>query len=110
MNAILAEVIQGGLVLETNISEIVKQCESPRFFKGDNRTPTLMRSLSAAQTTAKARKASASAASRTGGIASFAGPGLLAGGGGGTTGTGFDVGINAATAAAGWARNWISKR
>lgn len=27
VNAILSEVIQGGLVLETNISEIVKQCE-----------------------------------------------------------------------------------
>lgn len=31
VNAILSEVIQGGIVLETNISEIVKQCKSQSF-------------------------------------------------------------------------------
>ncbi|CAO1626929.1 unnamed protein product [Sympodiomycopsis kandeliae] len=87
VNAILAEIIQGGLVLETNITEIVKQ----------------------AQITSKARKTSANG-NRSSAISNLTGPGLLSGTGGGTTNTGFDVGINAATAAAGWARDWISRR
>ncbi|CAO1625622.1 unnamed protein product [Parajaminaea phylloscopi] len=72
VNAILSEVIQGGTVLETNISEIVKQ----------------------SQAAAKARKASASASSGTAAISSG----------------GLEVGMNAAVAAAGWAKNWISNR
>ncbi|PWN52351.1 hypothetical protein IE53DRAFT_340777 [Violaceomyces palustris] len=49
VHAILCEVIQGGLVVETNINDIV----------------------SAAQTTSRARKASASASAGGGGLASF---------------------------------------
>ncbi|CAO1630970.1 unnamed protein product [Jaminaea pallidilutea] len=76
VNAILCEVIQGGIVLETNIAEIVRR----------------------AQATSKARKASAAQASGTSVTGPFA------------TGTGFDVGLNAASAAAGWARGWINGR
>ncbi|PWN26884.1 Adaptor protein complex sigma subunit [Jaminaea rosea] len=76
VQSILSQLIQGGLVLETNINEIVKQ----------------------AQAASKARKASASSTQLPQGAASV------------VSGNGFQVGINAATTAAGWARDWMSTR
>lgn len=107
----MAEVIQGGLVLETNISEIVKQGEYSfeeseamcSYLTADRDVCIASLPASTAQATAKARKASA-AGPRP--------PGLI--GGNGPTGTGFDVGLNAASAAAdtlgGWARDWLGRR